>query len=103
MELVLCRVDKASLTLPLRLAAPMRDKGRILPLFSRQLKMVDSGFGIDQLRLYALQVVPLAMELIGADAVPDMNDLIIRIGTPIGLDNIQRPPMTVISRNTALP
>ncbi len=90
MELVLRRVDKASLTLPLRLAAPMRDKDWILPLFSRQLDMVDSGFGIDQLRLRAVQVEPLAMEQMGADAVPDLNDLITRIGTRIGLDNIQR-------------
>ncbi|MCC2601032.1 Y-family DNA polymerase [Sphingopyxis yananensis] len=90
MELVLRRVDKASLTLPLRLAAPMRDKDRILPLFSRQLEMVDSGFGIDQLRLRALQVEPLAMEQMGAEVVPDLNDLITRIGTRIGLNNIQR-------------
>lgn len=88
MELVLRRVDKASLTLTLRMAAPLRDKERILPLFSRQLEMIDSGFGIDQLRLSALQIEPLAQEQMGSEATPDLSDLITRIGTRIGLDNI---------------
>jgi protein ImuB len=90
MELTLRRVDKASLTLNLQMAAPLRDKNRILPLFSRKLEMIDSGFGIDQLALRALNVEPLAQEQMGSDRAPDLSDLITRLGTRIGIENIRR-------------
>ncbi|WP_444430028.1 Y-family DNA polymerase [Rhodobacter capsulatus] len=65
--LTLRRVDQASQQVELRLAAPMRDPARILPLFVRGLAGVDAGFGIDQLRLEATRVEPLAPRAAGHD------------------------------------
>ncbi|NIY79881.1 DNA polymerase Y family protein [Celeribacter sp. HF31] len=92
LTLTLRRVDQGSPQVELRLAAPMRDPHRILPLFERGVGEVDAGFGIDQIRLEATQVEPLPVQQIGsAQTSPDqLNDLITRIGTRIGLDNIQR-------------
>ncbi|MCA0042492.1 Y-family DNA polymerase [Celeribacter litoreus] len=90
--LTLRRVDQGEQQVELRLAAPMRDPHRILPLFERGVGEVDAGFGIDQLRLEATQVEPLPVQQIGSrQSSPDqLNDLITRIGTRIGLENIQR-------------
>ncbi|WP_417254672.1 Y-family DNA polymerase [Celeribacter sp.] len=92
LSLTLRRVDQGSREVELRLAAPMRDPQRILPLFERGVGGVDAGFGIDQIRLEATQVEPLAAQQIGsARHSPDrLDDLITRIGTRIGLDNVQR-------------
>lgn len=92
LTLTLRRVDQGSQQVELRLAAPMRDPHRILPLFERGVEDVDAGFGIDQIRLEATQVEPLPVQQIGsAQTSPDqLNDLITRIGTRIGLDNVQR-------------
>lgn len=92
LRLTLRRVDRQSLSVDLRLAAAMRDPARILPLFARGVEGVDAGFGIDQLRLEATQVEPLPFRQAGpASEVPDrLDDLITRIGTRIGLDNILR-------------
>lgn len=86
------RVDGAGCELPLRLAAPMRDPARILPLFARPVEGVDAGFGIDQMRLEAVQVEPLAPLQIGSSAagVDRLDALLTRIGSRIGLDNIRR-------------
>ncbi|NVK23282.1 MAG: DNA polymerase Y family protein [Kangiellaceae bacterium] len=92
LTLTLRRVDQGSQQVELRLAAPMRDPHRILPLFERGVSEVDAGFGIDQIRLESTQVEPLPVQQIGnAQTSPDqLNDLITRIGTRIGLENIQR-------------
>lgn len=92
LALTLRRVDQGSPQVELRLAAPMRDPQRILPLFERGVSEVDAGFGIDQIRLEATQVEPLAVEQIGSiQSSPDrLNDLVTRIGTRIGLENVQR-------------
>lgn len=90
--LTLRRVDRNALDVPLRLAAPMRDPARILPLFARGLGDVDAGFGIDQLRLTATQVEPMPAVQIGSQAAGQdrLDALITRIGTRIGLENIRR-------------
>lgn len=97
LTLTLRRVDQGSPAVELRLAAPMRDPHRILPLFTRGVDEVDAGFGIDQIRLEATQVEPLPVQQVAsphigtATQAPDqLNDLITRIGTRIGLENIQR-------------
>lgn len=96
LRLTLRRVDQAGSQVELRLASAMRDAARILPLFARGVEEVDAGFGIDQLRLEAIQVEPLLVQQIGqqigqAAEAPDQRDaLITRIGTRIGLDNIRR-------------
>lgn len=92
LTLTLRRVDQGSQQVELRLAAPMRDPHRILPLFERGVGEVDAGFGIDLIRLEATQIEPLPVQQIGSvQTSPDqLNDLITRIGTRIGLENIQR-------------
>lgn len=91
--LTLRRVDQSDRWIELRLARPLRDAARILPLFARAMGDVDAGFGIDQLRLEARQVEPLRVEQVNhvaSDRQDRLDDLISRIGTGIGLENIQR-------------
>ncbi len=96
LQLTLRRVDQGSQQVELRLATPLRDAARILPLFERGVAGVEAGFGIDQLRLEATRVEPLPVQQLGAiehrDAAQSdrLADLITRIGTRIGLENIQR-------------
>lgn len=93
LNLTLRRIDQRAQHVELRLARPMRDPARILPLFSRGIGAVDAGYGIDQLRLEAVQVEPLAMQQISHDTAPApdrIDDLITRIGTRIGLENVLR-------------
>ncbi|WP_424943826.1 Y-family DNA polymerase [Aliiroseovarius crassostreae] len=91
--LTLRRVDQDHQQVELRLARPLRDPRRILPLFERGLSEIDAGFGIDQLRLEATQVETVPVQQIShvADGRQDrLDDLISRIGTRIGLENIHR-------------
>lgn len=93
LQLSLRRVDQGAQQVELRLAAPMHDAARILPLFERGVGQIDAGFGIDQLRLEATQVehLPKAQITHASAARPDgLEDLITRLGNRIGLDNIQR-------------
>ncbi len=91
--LTLRRVDQASQQVELRLARPMNDPQAILPLFDRGLAGIEAGFGIDQLRLAAIQVEDLPPAQIQSAVRQDENDglaaLITRIGTRIGLENVQ--------------
>lgn len=91
--LSLRRVDQASQQVELRLARPLRDPARILPLFERGVAEVDAGFGIDQLRLEATQVEALPARQLSPlrEASQDkLHDLITRIGSRIGLENVRR-------------
>ena len=94
--LTLGRVDQASQQVELRLARPLRDAGRILPLFKRGVDQVDAGFGIERLQLVAAQIEPLPAQQIShaqsAQNAPnnELYDLITRIGSRIGLENVRR-------------
>lgn len=93
LQLTLRRVDQGAQQVELRLAAPMHDMMRILPLFERGVGAVEAGFGIDQMRLEATQVEGLPKVQITHDSTvrtDGLEDLITRIGNRIGLDNIQR-------------
>ncbi len=93
LQLTLRRVDQANQQVELRLARPLHDVARILPLFGRGVDQVDAGFGIDQIRLEATQVNPLPARQIsplGTRHGGRLDDLITRIGTRIGLENVQR-------------
>lgn len=93
LALTLHRVDQEAQRVELRLARPLHDSARILPLFKRGVAEVDAGFGIDQLRLEAVQTEPLPsrqMTSLHADKTERLDDLISRIGTRIGLENVQR-------------
>ncbi|MBO9476639.1 DNA polymerase Y family protein [Shimia sp. R11_0] len=91
--LSLRRVDQGHQQVKLRLARPLRDAPRILPLFERGLSEIDAGFGIDMLRLEATQAERLPVQQIShvSDGGKDkLDDLISRLGTRIGLENILR-------------
>ncbi|SNY91230.1 protein ImuB [Cohaesibacter sp. ES.047] len=105
LQLTMRRLDMASSQVELRLARPMRDASRILPLFERGVDEVDSGFGIDIVRLEAVVVETVADEQLAAPAlgreqaggVPGaagstrpLDDLITRLGSRIGLENVLR-------------
>jgi protein ImuB len=93
LQLSLRRVDQEAQTVEVRLARPLRDPQRILPLFERGVGDVDAGFGIDQMRLEAVQVLPLRVQqlsTITTSRKDQLEDLISRLGTRIGLENIQR-------------
>ncbi len=93
LTLTLRRVDRDSQQVELRLARPLRDAARILPLFERGVGEVDAGFGIDQFRLEATQVETLPVQQLSPlrEAGQDkLHDLVTRIGSRIGLDNIRR-------------
>ncbi|CUH67367.1 DNA polymerase IV [Thalassovita gelatinovora] len=94
LQLTLRRVDQGSQQVELRLARPMNDPVSILPLFERGLSGVEAGYGIDQLRLSATRVEDLAPTQIASairqSQTEDVAALITRIGTRIGLENVQR-------------
>lgn len=87
------RVDRATIPLEIGLARPMRDAARIAALFRKHVEGVDSGFGIERLRLEAHVVEPLAPSQIGdrqAKAEDDLADLISRLGNRLGFEAITR-------------
>ena len=91
--LTLRRVDQGAQTVELRLARPLRDPTRILPLFERGVNEVDAGYGIDRVRLEAVQVEPLPVHQVNhvsTGRANQLDDLISRIGIRIGLENVQR-------------
>jgi protein ImuB len=91
--LTLRRVDQDAQSVELRLARSLRDPHRLLTLFERGVSEVDAGFGIDQLRLEATRVEPLPAQQISHVASgrkDQLDDLVSRLGTRIGLENIQR-------------
>lgn len=93
MRFELNRVDRRVIRLEIGLARPMRDALRISALFARQVEGVDSGFGIDRLRLEAYVAEPLAPEQIGnreAQARDALADLISRLGNRLGFEHILR-------------
>ncbi|WP_424986759.1 Y-family DNA polymerase [Microbulbifer sp. S227A] len=91
--LTLRRIDQSNQQVELRLASAMRHATRILPLFERGVSGIEAGFGIDQMRLEAVQVEPLPVQQISSvtdNSKQQLDDLITRIGTRIGLENVQR-------------
>ena len=104
LQLTMRRLDQAASQVELRLARPMREADRILPLFERGVGEVDAGFGIDMVRLEAVAVEPMGAEQMvpagiasqmGAGsknkvASQPLDDLITRLGSRIGLENVLR-------------
>jgi protein ImuB len=93
-RLELRRVDRGTAQVEIGLARPMRDPVRIAALFTKGVEEVDSGFGIDALRLTAPVTEALAPEQIGGghsirhdDALAD---LLSSLGNRIGFDRVLR-------------
>jgi len=92
-RLELQRVDRSAAVVDVGLARPMRDPARIAALFRKGVEEIDSGFGIDGLRLSAVLTEPLAPEQIGEAKVrqeDELSDLISRLGNRLGFEAVRR-------------
>lgn len=92
-RLELQRVDRSAAVVEVGLARPMRDPARISALFRKGVDEVDSGFGIDGLRLSAVATEPLAPEQVGYARIreeDELSDLISRLGNRLGFEAVQR-------------
>jgi len=94
LRLELRRVDRNLAQVQIGLARPMRDPARISALFARSVNEVESGLGIDAMRLCTLVTEALAPEQIGSGPVIDhedaLADLLSSIGNRIGFDRALR-------------
>jgi protein ImuB len=93
-RLELRRVDRATAQVEIGLARPMRDPARIAALFVRGVDEIDSGFGIDALRLSAPVTEALPPEQIGGGPAVRLEDaladLMSSVGNRIGFDRVLR-------------
>ena len=111
------RVDQAAQIVTVGLARPSRDPDRIRPLLAMKMEQIDAGFGIEMLRLEAMQAEPIHARTqaghleataaartrqAGGQTVA-LEDLIGRIGARVGLEAITRrhPVETHIPEKTA--
>ena len=94
LRLELRRVDRGTAQVEIGLARPMRDPVRIAALFAKGVDEIDSGFGIDALRLTATLTEALAPEQIGGGPTirheDALADLISSLGNRIGFDRVLR-------------
>lgn len=109
------RSDHDIQSIEIGLARASRDPARIRPLLAMKLESIDPGFGIDMLRLEAVQTEPIhlrsAVGHLEAGAAVNkrlaantaMDDLIGRIGARVGLEAITRlhPAASHIPEKTA--
>ncbi|MDO8985255.1 DNA polymerase Y family protein [Cypionkella sp.] len=92
------RVDSGSAVVEIGLARPMRDPIRIAALFAKGVDEIDSGFGIDGLRLSAPLTEAMAPEQVTGQIGDGptirhedaLADLLSSIGNRIGFDRVQR-------------
>jgi len=87
------RVDQASVQAEVRLARPMRDATRMARLFERGLETLEAGYGIDQIRLEAVELEKLPLRQLSSHSISKTDglaDIITRLGNRIGLENITR-------------
>lgn len=93
-RLELRRVDRGTAQVEIGLARPMRDPVRIAALFTKGVDELDSGFGIDGLRLSAPVTEALAPEQIGGGPKirleDGLADLMSSVGNRIGFDRVLR-------------
>lgn len=93
-RLELRRVDRGTAQVEIGLARPMRDPVRIAALFAKGVDEIDSGYGIDALRLTAPVTEPLAPEQIGGGLAirheDALADLLSSVGNRIGFDRVLR-------------
>lgn len=107
-RLELRRVDRGTAQVEIGLARPMRDPARIAALFSKGVDEIDSGFGIDALRLTAPVVEALAPEQIGGGPAvrheDALADLLSSLGNRIGFDRVLRllPAQSLIPERSFL-
>ncbi len=110
------RTDQTAEVIEIGLARPSHDQHRIGPLVRMKLGQIDAGFGIDMLRLEAVQTEPLHKRTktghLGAGKAvrarlaqsSALDDLIGRLGARIGLEAITRrhPASSHVPEKSAL-
>lgn len=110
------RTDQAAEVVTIGLARPAFDPARIRPLLEMKLDGIDAGFGIDMLRIEAVQTEPVhARTVVGhlqaGRAVSErlagntaLDDLIGRLGARLGMEAITRrhPASSHIPEKSAL-
>ena len=96
------RSDHTMQAITVRLARPSHDPDRLRPLLAMKLEEIDAGFGIDMLRLEAVEVEPLPTRTpvghMAAGAAVNarlaantaLDDLIGRLGARVGMEAITR-------------
>lgn len=94
LRLTVRRVDGADQRADIRLARSGRDPMRLRELFQPKLAEIDAGFGIDALRLAALEVEPLKPAQLGQrhreTEAARLAYLVSRLGNRIGFENVVR-------------
>ncbi|MFC3613270.1 Y-family DNA polymerase [Lutimaribacter marinistellae] len=109
------RTDQAAEVAVVGLARPGHDPARIRPLLEMKIDAIDAGFGIDMLRLQAIQTEPVHARTVtghaeAGRAVRDrlsgataIEDLIGKLGARVGLETITRyhPASSHIPEKTA--
>ncbi|WP_377192109.1 Y-family DNA polymerase [Ruegeria meonggei] len=109
------RADQAAEVIEVGLARPAYDKHRIRPLLEMKIDKIDAGYGIDMLRLVAVQTEPIHARTMAGHAearraVSDrlegntaVDDLIGKLGARVGLEVITRrhPAASHIPEKTA--
>ncbi len=91
--LELSRVDGSDVRLEIGLARAMRAPAPMAALYARALEGIDVGFGIDRMRLSALEAEALSARQItttGAQAQDDLSDLLTRLCNRVGFAHVQR-------------
>ena len=108
------RTDQAVEVVTIGLVRPVQDPYRIKSLLAMKLGDIDAGFGIDMLRLKAIETESLntrtatgqkRADNAGSVASDPVDDLIGRLGTRVGLETITRlhPASSHIPEKTAKP
>ncbi|MEM9099513.1 MAG: DNA polymerase Y family protein [Pseudomonadota bacterium] len=85
------RVDSRDESAEIHLARPGRDPMRLRALFERKVGEMEAGYGIEALRLTALETEPLKPAQTGRETESDrLADLLSRLGNRIGFENVTR-------------
>ncbi|WP_209505206.1 MULTISPECIES: DUF6504 family protein [unclassified Ruegeria] len=109
------RADQAAEIIEVGLARPTYDKYRIRPLLEMKIDKIDAGYGIDMLRLEAVQTEPIHARTVAGHAEARrvarnrlagntaVDDLIGKLGARVGLEAITRrhPAASHIPEKTA--
>ncbi|KUJ78819.1 DUF6504 family protein [Ruegeria profundi] len=109
------RADQAAEIIEVGLARPTYDKHRIRPLLEMKTDKIDAGYGIDMLRLEAIQTEPIHARTMAGhaearrvarerlDGNTAVDDLIGKLGARVGLEAITRhhPVASHIPEKTA--
>lgn len=91
--LELSRVDGSAAHLEIGLARAMRDADAMQPLFAAALDGLDTGFGIERMRLSAVEIEAQPVQQItsaGAEAQDALADLLTRLCNRVGFEHVQR-------------